>query len=724
MGFRFAQDFYQLEAQDQLEQIATHQSDILSQSINRYGDTVGTIKSLFSSSDTVTREEFSAFVQSALQQFPAIQALGVNPRVTSAERDSYERAAQRDGLSEFQFVELAPDKTMVRAGVRNEYFPAYFLEPLASNKRALGFDLGSNPARLAALNKARDTGMAVATQRIRLVQEQGTQSGFLLFVPIFRNGAAINTIAQRRAALEGFGTGVFKIEDMIVQTLDIGNSPTGLDLYVFEDSAPAAEQVLAFVPSPDADNRQPLSIEALHNSNAFTVSHAVGGRNWKFMFAPAPGHFTGASSVPYSVLAVGLFLSLGVAWTIYSAYSRVRLTQQLVDQRTTELTATNNNLKQAQQRLLDAIEAFPNGFLLFDSNDRLVLHNSLAKQVTPYLKSKLAPGLTFRELTDLYLGFLDPDCPEAERDELTAARMEAHQDMRDHGHTVSVEQQLSPGFWVHRSHNRTAEGGSLMVLSDVSDINIAHQDLVKHSRELERSNADLEQFAYVASHDLKAPLRAIDNLAGWIEEDVSEHMSEDSREHMTLLRSRITRLEALLEGLLRYARAGRDLAETSWVDTGALVSEAVELLGEPEFVNIEIPGNMPQIQTSAAALQQVFRNLIGNAVKHRDRDDVHVKITWKDLGSVVEFSVIDDGPGIPEQFHDRIFQMFQTLRRRDEVEGSGLGLAMVQKLVRTHGGEIDVISRDGERGSVFRFTWANHKMQAESEMQMEEKNVA
>jgi signal transduction histidine kinase len=264
----------------------------------------------------------------------------------------------------------------------------------------------------------------------------------------------------------------------------------------------------------------------------------------------------------------------------------------------------------------------------------------------------------------------------------------------------------------------------ILVLKDITEQLYDKAQLDKHVNDLERSNADLEQFAYVASHDLKAPLRAIDNLAGWIEEDVAEHMSDDSREHMTLLRGRIGRLESLLEGLLRYARTGRDETEKSWVDTGSLVSEAVELLGEPEIVSVDIPGDLPRIHTSAAALQQVFRNLIGNAVKHRDRDDVCVEIGYRDLEDVWEFSVTDDGPGIPEQYHDRIFQMFQTLKRRDEVEGSGLGLAMVRKLVRAHGGEIDVGSSEGERGAVFRFTWAKPDANAEQTIQMEGKHAA
>ena len=396
----------------------------------------------------------------------------------------------------------------------------------------------------------------------------------------------------------------------------------------------------------------------------------------------------------------------------------------LLKRRSDQLAQSNALLSQAQQRLLDAIEAIPSGFMLFDTDDNLVLYNSAAANLASYLSSEMKPGISKDRFAYLMLRQQFPECSEAEMEIKVDALRAENRALLDLEKPEPIEYELGSGVWRRRYMNRTADGCSLSITTDISDIKAAHQNLLKHSEDLERSNADLEQFAYVASHDLKAPLRAIDNLAGWIEEDVAEHMSDDSREHMTLLRGRIGRLESLLEGLLRYARTGRDETEQSWVDTGPLVSEAVELLGEPEIVNVDIPGDLPRIHTSAAALQQVFRNLISNAVKHRDRDDVCVEIGHRDLGDEWEFSVTDDGPGIPEQYHDRIFQMFQTLKRRDEVEGSGLGLAMVRKLVRAHGGEIDVGSCDGERGSVFRFTWAKTDANAEQTIQMEGKNAA
>ena len=144
------------------------------------------------------------------------------------------------------------------------------------------------------------------------------------------------------------------------------------------------------------------------------------------------------------------------------------------------------------------------------------------------------------------------------------------------------------------------------------------------------------------------------------------------------------------------------------------MGDVVEILAPPASLRIAISGDLPSLTTNQAPLQQVFHNLIGNAIKHHDRQDGVIEITGQDLGSYFEFTVADDGPGIPEEYHRKIFQMFQTLKRRDEVEGSGIGLAVVQKLVTTYRGKITVVSQAGERGTAFRFTWEKDQFMKET----------
>lgn len=217
---------------------------------------------------------------------------------------------------------------------------------------------------------------------------------------------------------------------------------------------------------------------------------------------------------------------------------------------------------------------------------------------------------------------------------------------------------------------------------------------------------ELDQFAYVASHDLKAPLRGIANLAQWLQDDLAEQLSGESAEHMRLLQGRVHRMEALIDGILAYSRAGRRLTTPERVDTGALVREVMEMLAAPTEVTLEAPEQFPTIDAERVPLQQVFMNLLGNAIKYTraQRADALVRIAWRDVGDGIEFAISDNGPGIAPEYHDRIWGIFQTLAPRDKVEGTGIGLSVVKKIVETRGGRVALESAPGD-GATFRFVW-------------------
>jgi light-regulated signal transduction histidine kinase (bacteriophytochrome) len=225
---------------------------------------------------------------------------------------------------------------------------------------------------------------------------------------------------------------------------------------------------------------------------------------------------------------------------------------------------------------------------------------------------------------------------------------------------------------------------------------------------LERTNQELDQFAYVASHDLKAPLRGIANLSQWIEEDSGEAFPAESRHKMELLRGRVHRLEGLIDGILEYSRAGRSRVAATSVNVQALVQDVVDLLDPPETVSVHIAPDLPPVVAEAVPLSQVFSNLISNAIKYGARPDSVIFVTAKVTGSFVLFSVTDNGPGIPPQYHERIFVVFQTLAPRDKVEGTGIGLAVVKKIVEARHGRVWVespLDAATGKGTTFHFTW-------------------
>jgi PAS domain S-box-containing protein len=228
--------------------------------------------------------------------------------------------------------------------------------------------------------------------------------------------------------------------------------------------------------------------------------------------------------------------------------------------------------------------------------------------------------------------------------------------------------------------------------------------LIATNYSLAERNRELDQFAYVVSHDLKAPLRAISSLSEWIEEDLGGQLSTQNQHQMNLLRGRVHRLEGLLNGLLEYSRLGGSPATLTKVNVASLLAEVIQALAPPTSFRVEIVENMPTFVTQKLLLKQVFTHLIDNAIQHHPTQTGWVKVSVDNQGDRYEFAIADNGEGIDPRFHAKIFTIFQTLKARDVQENKGVGLAIVKKIVESEGGSISIESAIGA-GTIFRFTW-------------------
>jgi signal transduction histidine kinase len=238
---------------------------------------------------------------------------------------------------------------------------------------------------------------------------------------------------------------------------------------------------------------------------------------------------------------------------------------------------------------------------------------------------------------------------------------------------------------------------------------LKNNQLEEYTKDLEKTNKELDKFASIVSHDLKAPLRAIGNLTGWIEEDAGDTFAPDVRTNFNTIKGRVKRMEDLINAILEYSKADRNvISDETKFNTKDLIDETVDFIGRPEKLVLDLADNLPTITSDRTRMEQIFSNLITNAIKYNDKEQILIKVSVEEQKDGWVFSVRDNGPGIDKLYHEKVFVIFQTLNRRDEVESTGVGLAIVKKIIEDQGGKIWVESELG-KGADFKFFWPKSK---------------
>ncbi|EAQ67043.1 sensor histidine kinase [Marinomonas sp. MED121] len=237
---------------------------------------------------------------------------------------------------------------------------------------------------------------------------------------------------------------------------------------------------------------------------------------------------------------------------------------------------------------------------------------------------------------------------------------------------------------------------------DIQKEKVLLQNLIQQNKALEKSNADLEQFAYVASHDLRSPLNGIQQLAQWIEEDCRELLPSDSKAHLNLMMGRSGRMIKLLDDLLKYSRVSRYDYKYEAIELKTLVNDQFALIDSPDGFSYKSSNSL--LLVPRVPFEIVVRNILSNAIKHHDKNTGVIEVTFNKSESFQIITITDDGPGIPPEMQNKVLEMFQTLKARDDVEGSGMGLAMTKRIINHYKGDL-AIDSDGVRGTSFIISW-------------------
>lgn len=678
LSYRYMED----RARDRFEFHTGEIRDAVERRMLEYEQVLRSGVGLYASSRSVSREEWRTFIDnSRLQQYyPGIQGIGFAAFVRDADKQDYVRRVREEGFPDF---EIKPP------GQRPVYGVVHHLEPFDwRNQRAFGYDMYSEPVRRAAMQEAIATAQPAISGLVTLVQETETdvQPGFLVYLPLFDRAAPRDTLAEKAKAVTGFVYAPFRARDLFEGTL--GSPTAGIDFEVYDGDVLTSQHLLY-----DSNRR-------LHNvakdptpKFARTLALDLRGRTWTLYFESQPGFISPTeASLSFLVACVGLIVDVLLFLVIGSIGRQNRRATSLAN-------AMTQAYRRQEQQFKAVCDSAHDPIVLSDGQGNLIYVNPAAERSFGYASEEL-----LERPYQLLLGGDDLDGHGGSKANSETLFASERADSRERcGRRKSGEEfpvEVTTSHWIEQGQAFMA-----IVLRDISERKEKEALIRQTVAELRRSNRDLDDFANIASHDLRSPLRGIAHLADWTLEDAGDRLPSSCREHLLKLQDRIALMDRLLRDLLAYSRAGKVNDRLDQVDTGELAAQLASLLDRPAEFTIQIADDMPTFETLRTPLETCLRNLIANAIKHHHEATGRVTVSATVDECFVHFHVADDGPGIDPAFHDRIFKIFHTLAAKNSGgTGSGVGLAIIKKTVETYGGSIEVESAPGQ-GACFILHW-------------------
>src|SRR5208337_2809840 len=664
------------------------------------------LHSFYNASTSVTRKAFAAFVTPTLKTRPGIQAFEWIPRLAFPERARFDAEARRDGLQDYQIYQLDPKSHKVAVGPHQYYYPVYYAEPLAGNEPARGFDLGSNPARLTALVYAADTGRPVATERITLVQETGSQAGFLIFIPVYRQEMPLTTAEQRDIALQGFVLGVFRAGDAVeaavrpspekglwTELVDLHGAPANRLLYRFKrEQLPLKVVTWKTLLTPSVTLR-------------YEYPYYYAGREWRVDISASPAYVQGHISLSYWLIPpTGLLFTLLLALYFENLLSHKESAENLVAVRTAELVQANEMMQAEITERRRAEEALRKA----EERYRSIFENALEGifQSTPagiYIGANTAMAKMFgyespedlmNNISDIKNQvYVDPQ-----------RRVEFMRLLERDGFVKDFEYEVfrkdGSTFWISVN--------ARVVKNEKGEI-YCYEGFMQDIAERQRAEAERLRFSKLESlstlaggiaHDFNNILTAILGNIGLAMLD--EKIEPQVRDRLAQSEQACLRAQDLSRQLLTFAKGGAPIKKIVSIANLLKESAILTLSGSKSRCECTIPDDLWSVEADSAQINQVIGNMLINSDQAMPVGGI-IKIKAENIlveaksnlpiskGKYVKLAIADQGIGIFPKYLDKIFDPYFSTKQK----GSGLGLSAAYSIIKNHSGHIQVESRMG-----------------------------
>ena len=711
-------------------QVATYMG-VLQEHRNGSEDLLRTLRALFFQNPKLGRQLFTNAVQDLAIRMDGMQAIGWAPRVSGPDRAGFEAAAQREGLSGFQIVEgdltHQASERPTRAPERPEYFPLLFIEPLAGNELALGYDLASQPSIQNLLLRTHEVGGAEVSGPVHLPYRQTVKTGVVAAMPVYFPDFVPGSREERIRQTQGYVVAVFIIDELM-KAIAARTPDLRLDVLILDGTQPGVDTVMGVRLQGRAAPQANASDLARFRGRAHYVQGVnIGGRKMTFDFRRSDTWDRGLGRwVPVSALCIGILLTCMVAQAVHSSGEKARYVESMVELRTAELAQANARLKaEVGERIEAQTQLAHEHNLLFTLLNRLPDPVHVTDRQGNYVLANAAHARLLQE-TDpaAFLGKPVRQVGPALLAETLAARSEevlrSGKAILGQESTAVLTGDQALTLELSKLPLRDGQGeidGLLVISRDITQLKRNEAERGEFARRLQESQK-LESLGIIAggiAHDFNNLLTIIlgnANLARLQSPPGSKFIEFLSRIEITSLRA-----ADLCKQMLAYS--GKGLFVVRCLDIGKLVEETTELLqlsiSKKAAIELELAPALPPVLADATQLQQILMNLVTNAsdaigtgagvirirsgLTHVDRTSVRSFSPAADLpeGEYVFLEVSDNGCGMAPEIREKIFDPFFSTK----FTGRGLGLAAVLGIVRSHRGAITVQSEVG-RGSTFR----------------------